>query len=95
MECRKVLFSGHAIRRLFERALSEADVLAVLRTGTRIAEYPDDTPYPSSLLLGFVEARPLHVVVAVDAARGLCYVVTAYEPDPAQWDPGFKTRRSS
>jgi len=79
---------------MFERALNEVDVFAVLRTGTTIAEYPDDKPYPSSLRLGFTESGPLHVVVAMDAVRGLCYVVTAYEPDLARWEPGFKVRRS-
>jgi hypothetical protein len=80
---------------MFERALSHDDVLAVLRSGERIADYPDDLPYPSCLLLGYTGARPLHLVVAVDAKRGLCYVVTVYEPDPAKWEPGFKVRRSS
>jgi hypothetical protein len=95
MQCDEVQWSGHAIRRMFERALSHADVLAVLRSGERIADYPDDTPYPSCLLLGYVGARPVHLVVAVDANRSLCYVVTAYEPDPARWEPGFKVGRSS
>lgn len=95
MECREIRFSGHATRRMFARGLATDNVITVVRDGRRIIEYPDDSPYPSVLLLGFVRDRPLHVVVAVDSALGVCYVVTAYEPDPELWEPDFTTRRPS
>jgi len=43
-------------------------------------------------VVGWAE-RPVHVVVAVDAAEGACYVVTAYVPDPGLWSADFRTRR--
>ena len=95
MDCSQVFFSGHALRRMFERALQPQDVLQVLRDGERIAEYPDDQPFPSYLLLDLVHGKPIHVVVAVDSSGGVCYVVTAYEPDPELWEPGFRRRRTS
>ncbi|MHC4248012.1 MAG: DUF4258 domain-containing protein [Planctomycetota bacterium] len=89
-----VVFSGHAVRRMFERAIDADSVRHVLRYGEVIAEYPDDKPLPSRLLLALVGDRPLHVVAALDAdARG-CYVVSVYEPDPGLWDEGFRRRRS-
>jgi uncharacterized protein DUF4258 len=94
MDCRQVLFSGHALRRMFERALRAEDVLAALGSGEQIADYPDDQPFPSRLLLDFLDGRPIHVVVAVDADRGVCYVVTAYEPDLDLWEPDFRRRRA-
>jgi len=33
------------------------------------------------------------VVVAEDEAAGVSIVVTAYVPDPALWEPDWKTRR--
>ncbi len=93
MDCPFIRFSGHALRRMFERDLDEQAVVAVLRTGEVIADYPDDKPYPSQLLLGFIHARPVHVVVAMDSASKNCFVVTAYRPDPAVWSTDYKTRR--
>ena len=82
------------LRALIRRASGNASSeLTAGRHGERIADYPDDTPYPSVLLLGFIDTRPLHVVVAVDRTQGVCYVVTAYEPDLTLWEPDFKTRR--
>ena len=95
MDCKEIRWSGHSLRRMFQRGLDRLHVLTVLHTGERIEEYPDDTPYPSCLLLGFFGNRPLHVVVAVDSDCGVCYLVTVYEPDPEKWEPGFKVRRSS
>lgn len=93
MKCERVVFSGHAIQRMFQRGVGKDAVSAVISGGESIAEYPDDNPYPSRLLLGFVEGRPLHVVVAWDAGTETCIIVTAYEPRPEQWEPGFRKRR--
>jgi hypothetical protein len=57
------------------------------------ASYPDDAPFPSALVLGFDEGRPVHGVVARDAGTGLGHVVTVYHPDPEVWGTDLKTRR--
>jgi hypothetical protein len=93
MDCREIIFSGHAVRRMFQRDLQPQEVRAVLETGEVVAAYPDDQPYPSYLVLGWSGGRPLHVVVAVDVAKNRCYVITAYPPAPALWQADFKTRR--
>jgi hypothetical protein len=94
MKCERVVFSGHALRRMFERAIGRDAVLAVISTGEPISEYAGDLPYPSRLLLGFVGQRPIHVVVAFDHAAATCIVVTVYEPSPEQWGTDFKTRKA-
>ncbi len=58
-----------------------------------IERYPDDTPYPSALVLGFVAARPLHVVVALDGAGPHAYIITVYEPHATRFEADWKTRR--
>ena len=94
MDCKRVVFSGHAIQRMFQRGVGRDAVNAVISGGETVADYPDDTPYPSCLLLGRVGNRPLHVVVAWDAGTSTCIIVTAYEPQPEQWEPGFRRRRA-
>ncbi|MDQ2695302.1 MAG: DUF4258 domain-containing protein [Pseudomonadota bacterium] len=93
IQCAELSFSRHAIQRMFARGLKAADVRAVIATGEIIAEYPDDQPYPSYLVLGFVNNQSIHVVVA-RTADGRCRVITAYIPDPAIWMADFRTRRS-
>ena len=75
------------------RGIRVADVLAVLRTDDAIETYVDDTPFPSRLLAGTVDGRPLHVVAAHDATTDVTYIVTTYEPDPAEWSADFRRRR--
>ena len=93
MECKEIYFSGHAVKRIFERAISSGDVAWVVRNGETIRDYPEDSPHPSSLVLGFVEGRAIHVVVAQDQATGFCFIITAYEPDPHLWTDDFERRR--
>ncbi|MFO7675499.1 MAG: DUF4258 domain-containing protein [bacterium] len=87
-----IIFRVHALNRIFERQVAVADVRDVIANGEVIQRYLDDKPYPSRLMLGWRDTRPLHVVVADDAEAGILIVVTAYEPDPAQWDAGFKRK---
>jgi len=95
MECQEVKFTGHALRRMFERGIGVDDVLAVVTSGETIADYPEDSPFPSYLILGFVRSSPIHVVVAMDGLKKTCHIITAYPPDPAQWKADFKSRRST
>ena len=89
----KVTYRVHAVRRMFERGITEADVHTVLSEGEEIAAYLDDTPYPSRLLLGWLGAAPLHVVAAYNAQDDEQIVITVYEPDSALWADGFRRRK--
>jgi hypothetical protein len=78
---------------MFLRSIAVEDIKAVLSHGDAIESYPDDTPYPSCLLLGKVQARVLHVVVAQNSADGACVVIAAYEPNPTLWSADYRTRK--
>jgi hypothetical protein len=54
----------HAIQRMVQRAISEIEARHVIATGEIVEDYPNDTPYPSRLVLGWSGRRPIHVVVA-------------------------------
>ena len=93
MKCSAIRFTRHAFERLFARALTPDFVLRIIKEGEVIASYPDDMPFPSALVLGFEEQKPVHVVVAQDPRTNTCFVVTVYRPDPHVWSDDFKTRR--
>jgi len=78
---------------MFQRSIPPDEALECIHSGETIARYPDDSPYPSALLLGFLRDLPLHVLVARDSETGNCYVVTVYRPDPELWGSDFRTRR--
>lgn len=86
-------FSGHAVQRMFQRAISRDAVLLVVASGEVIADYPGDTPYPSKMLFGLWNGRPVHVVVAFDRRSSVCIIVTAYEPLADQWEIGSRKRK--
>jgi len=90
---KKITYRVHALRRMFQRRIAADDVVAVIEGGEEIASYPDDQPYPSRLLMGWVDGRPLHVVAAYNAQAGETIVITVYEPDPVLWDDRFRRRR--
>ena len=93
MQCSTITFSGHAVQRMFTRALQPADVIAIVGSGEVIEDYRGDFPYPSCLLLGWVASSPVHVVAARETVSETCVVVTVYSPDPARWSADFRTRR--
>ena len=91
----RLVFRVHAIERMFQYGIDEEDVRRVLENGETIKYYPDDTPYPSRLVLGWrVATRPIHVVAADDTEGGETFVVTVYQPDPELWEPGFRRKKS-
>lgn len=89
----RMIFRVHALQRMFQRGIGADDVQHVLTAGKTIERYPEDQPYPSRLVLGWLGKRPLHVVVAENKAQQETIVVTVYEPDPIRWESGFERRR--
>ena len=92
---RRRLYSQHALRRMFERGITEEDVAKVLEQGEIIADYPQDSPFPSRLVLGFAGTIPLHVVLASSNEEDIDIVVTVYSPSLERWQPDYKTRKPS
>jgi len=88
----KLIYRKHAIMRMFERGISEQDIREILSTGETIARYLDDRPYPSQLLLGWIDNKPMHVLTA-ETDNDEIIIVTAYHPELALWEDNFKRRR--
>ncbi len=89
----RLVFRVHAVQRMFQRRFSEQDIRRALESGEVIEEYPDDKPYPSRLVLGWLGSRPTHLVVADNDEAQETIVITVYEPDPEQWETDFKRRK--
>lgn len=93
MNAYHIIYQRHAVERMAQRGIHEEDIKHVLLTGETIEVYAHDTPYPSELLLGWRDIRPIHVVVATDAGNKRKIVITVYEPDPNKWEADFKRRK--
>lgn len=89
----RIIYRQHAIKRMHERCISEIDVEQAIETGTIIEAYPNDTPYPSALLLGHADNKAVHVVYADSIDEDLRIIITVYEPNPEIWYEDQKTRR--
>ncbi len=83
----------HTLRRLAERGISQEAVIEVIIKGEVIEDYPEDRPFPSCLMLGWVEGTPFHVVVSLDEKENTAYIITVYEPSLDKFEPDYKTRR--
>jgi hypothetical protein len=85
-------YSLHAVRQMIERGITPAEVAQTVLAGEVVEDYPDDKYGPSCLVCGTTKnSRVLHVQ-CTHPSRPLVKIVTAYEPDPAEWDKTFKQR---
>ncbi|MGH2459810.1 MAG: DUF4258 domain-containing protein [Chloroflexota bacterium] len=88
------VFRVHAVRRMWQRGVTRADVRHVLEPGQIIESCPNDVPYPSRLVLGWHDLRPIHAVAADDSTSQVTIVITVDEPDPGEWESGYSRRKT-
>ena len=96
MACNTIQFSAHGVVKMILRDIEVESAMFVVRNGMILSEYPNDKPFPSRLVLGWIniekELRPLHVVVA-ENNNNHCIIITAYWPDEDIWNNDFKTKK--
>jgi hypothetical protein len=85
----QIFFSDYARKRMFERRVHVAEVVAVLRGEDVVEDYGDGR----YVVLGWIGSRALHVVAEDDAIAQATTVVTVYEPDSANWKSGYRERK--
>lgn len=79
--------------KLRRRKIEARTLETVISSGEIIEEYPEDPRGPSCLILGYAEVlNPIHVVCA-NLESDQILIVTAYEPDPEEWQTDWKTRK--
>ena len=86
---RKIFFgreyniTRHAQKRCDSRGITIEEIESVILTGDIIKNYPDDKPYPSCLILGYVrKTEPLYVLLAYEEQ---VHIITAHWLDPDRW----------
>jgi hypothetical protein len=80
-----IIYRIHALERMFERDVNCQELNKIIKKGELVENYPNNIPYPSKLVLGRVNNRPVHVVFTVNKEEKTAIVVTVYEPDPEKW----------
>ncbi len=85
--------TNHALLKMRERKIRIEQVKQCILKGEIIEEYPDDYPFPSSLVLLNESGTPLHVVAGIGEAE--LWIITAYYPDSSRWEQDFKTRKGT
>lgn len=89
-------YTRHAVQRMAERGLGVEKVEDIIQSGTIIARYEDDRPFPSCLILGFDAGKPWHIVYSAEGSGpdAVVHVVTVYQPDPLEWNYTFTERKA-
>ena len=88
----QIEYSLHAVRQMVERNITPGEVAQTVLAGEVIEDYPDDKYGPSCLVCGTTKSSRVLHIQCTHPSRPLVKVVTAYEPDPAEWGKTFKQR---
>jgi hypothetical protein len=80
--------------RLKGRFIAREAILAAVDTYELVEAYPDDKYLPSYLVFARHGSDCFHMLFAADVQGDHVRVVTAYRPDPIEWEEDLKHRRS-
>ncbi len=78
--------------KLRRRRIGAQDIEEAIRNGAIIEDYPKDPRGPSCLILGRSGERPIHVVCGLLNQEQIL-IITAYQPDPEEWEAEWTTRK--
>jgi hypothetical protein len=92
----EVRISVHGYEELADDDLRARDAIDGLETAVVVEDYPDFPKGPCVLVLEYDRSKqPIHVVWGIPAGHeSPAVVVTAYRPDPTQWDETWLKRRT-
>ncbi|MBI1770298.1 MAG: DUF4258 domain-containing protein [Bacteroidetes bacterium] len=87
---KKFYFTHHAVEKMIERKIDDAEIQEAIENGEIIEEYPKDKYGPTCLIYGLTKVRrPLHVLISYSEPL---WIITAYEPKESEWI-NYTTRR--
>jgi hypothetical protein len=92
---RKLYGTYHVNMRLAGRHVSRNEIFGAVDTYEIIESYPNDKYLRSYLILATTEGATFHVLFLADVEGNNVRVVTAYGPNPNDWEEDLKTRRDS
>ncbi len=88
---RKIYWTYHVNMRMERRYVMRDEILSATDSLELVESYPHDKYLPSYLVLA---GSRFHVLFATDVEGDNVRVITTYVPDPDEWNPDLKTRRS-
>lgn len=94
VEERRMLWTYHVNIRLAARFIPREAILRATASFEIIESYPEDKYLPSYLVRGEHSGTVFHVLFAADVEHGSVRIVTAYWPDPEEWEDNLRKRRS-
>lgn len=91
---RRILWTYHVNMRLQGRYITRREILDAVESYEIIEAYPEDKYLPSYLVLAKHSGSAFHVLFATDVEDDNVRIVTAYHPDPQEWEGDLRTRRT-
>jgi Domain of unknown function (DUF4258) len=91
---RRILWTHHISMRLLKRGIGRDAILRSVGSYDVIECYPDDKYMPSYLVLARDGSEAIHILFATDVAGNNVRIVTAYHPNPNEWEPDLRKRKS-
>ncbi|ABL65454.1 DUF4258 domain-containing protein [Chlorobium phaeobacteroides] len=91
---KRIIYLPHAVRQMSrpDRIILVAEVRNVVERGELVEDYPEDVRGHSCLLLGYkLDDTPIHVVCSPKG--DYLAIITAYIPNPEEWECDYKRRR--
>ena len=93
VEDRRIFWTYHVNMRFGQRPISRPMILGAANSFEIIEAYPEDKYLPSYLVRAEHRGLVFHVHIATDVVGDNVRIVTAYLPEPTQWDEEFRRRR--
>jgi len=90
---RKIKWTYHVNMRLKSRFISRNTIIESIDRFEIIESYPDDKYLPSYLIYSRHQNLGFHILFAIDVLGDNVRIVTAYYPNPEEWEKDLKTRR--
>jgi hypothetical protein len=94
VELGKILWTYHVNVRLKGRFIPRQAIIESYRQYKIIEEYPEDKYLPSYLIYSEYNGDVFHILFAVDIEGENVRIITAYRPNPDEWEGDLKTRRN-
>jgi hypothetical protein len=89
----KILWTYHVNMRMRARFIPRRSIVDSYESYEIIEEYPEDKYLPSYLVHSEYRGDIFHILFAADVEGDNVRIVTAYRPDPEEWEKDLKTRR--
>ena len=95
IERKEIIISNHGYDELADALIFVRDILAGIKEGVVVEDYPEYPRGPCVLLLQKdPNGEPIHVVWGIPkGAYSPAVLVTAYRPDPDVWSKDFMRRK--